>query len=406
MPDITSLTVVVGLLFSLLVSQAAFNSDNMRIRITVSPDIAKTGFSEPVAEELFAAVAANLTSGDSLVAPPTLRIHSQPGITSTLAENFSLGGIVAATQTSLGVPTMSVKAAIMQQTMPETMPVGAEPPKPGEAAKPAETAKPTAAASKTCLDMLLVVTHPDYGIEQNRITQCDSSDPILLVQKGAAWAMERVSPYRVALAEILCVAQGAGGTLADAKATTLRILSRPWAVEKASERALTYNLLAMIALAEKDPVASDQWLKEALEVPEVHPRIRRLVTMNQAMVATVRKQPGDARTLLTKAMAEGYSIDLPDFAANSLVMQALIAWSGGDAVKAEALLRDAGRVSEKNQAVHYYLAKLLTLKGDTAGAARETNAANAARRFDPTSQALVVALFWIDPVNGTTDWRK
>ena len=395
MLDLSSLTLLATFLFTLLVGQSAFNGDTVHLRISVSPDIVKTGLSESVAEDIFTATAADLTSGESLIAAPRMRVRTQPGLAATMAKKFSLDGIVSATQTTLGIETMSVMGALMQ----------------GPPAGPALAAKDGAAladnpGSKTCLNLVLIVTHPASGIEQKRISQCDTHDPVTLLQQGASWAMEQVAPYRVVLSEVLKVARGTGGDLAHAKATAERVLSRPEGWEHAPERAMTNNLLAMMALAEKDPVVADHWLAAALAVPEIPPEIERLLMFNQAMVATVRKQPGEARMLMTKAMAKRHAIELPDFAANSLIMQALTAWSGGDTVAAETLLRNAAQVSPRNEAAHAYLAKLLERKGDTEGAKREAHTANIARRFDPVLQSLVVTLFWIDPVQGTIEWRK
>ena len=405
MLDLSSLTVLATLLFGLVVGQSVFNGDTVHLRISVSPDIVKTGFNEAVAEDIFTATAADLTSGESLIALPRMRVHTQPGLASTMAKWMSLSGIVNATQTTLGIDTMTVMAAVMQGSVPaEATPKAAGTSTTGTDSTGA--VKPSTGASKSCLEIALVVTHPDTGIEQNRISQCDSADPIGLVQQGAAWAIERIAPYRVVLAEVLKVARGDDGNLAKAKTTAQRVLARSWDLAQASERAMTYNLLAMMSLAEKDPVAADHWLREALEVPEVLPRIRRVILLNQAMIATVRKQPAEAHALMKQAMEGGHSIDLPDFATNYLIMQALIAWSSGDTATAEGVLRNAERVSRKNRGTHYYLSKLLALKGDTEGATREANAADAARRFEPALQSLVVTLFWIDPVNGTVEWRK
>ncbi len=396
MPDISSLTLVVTLLFSLLVGQSAFNGDTMHVRISVSPDIAKSGLGEAVAENIFTATAADLTSGESLIAVPRMRVRTQPGLVTTMAKWFSLDGIVHATQTTLGIETMTVMAALMQGP-------DADAAKANVGAGAAQVANPVA---KTCLNLVLVVTHPSYGIEQHRISQCDIQDPVTLLKQGAAWTMERVAPYRVVLSEVLKVARGKGGDLAHAKATAERVLARPGRLENASEQAMINNLQAMIALVEKDSVAADRWLTDALAVPELPPRIVQQLLLNQTMVATLRKQPAEARLLLAKAMEVRQEIELPDFAANFLIMQALTAWSAGDTAAAETLLRQAVQVSARNEAAHVYLSKLLALKGDTAGAAREADTANIVRRFDPTLQSLAVTLFWIDPVNGTAEWRK
>ena len=391
MLDISSLTLIVTLLFSLLVGQSAFNGDTMHLRISVSSDIAKSGLDESVAEDIFTATAADLTSGESLIAVPRIRVSTQPGLATTMAKRLSLGDIVHVTQTTLGIETMTVVAALMQGP-------DADAAKANVGAGGAQVANPVA---KTCLNLVLVATHPAQGIEQHRISQCDIQDPVALLKQGAAWTMERVAPYRVVLSEVLKVARGKGGDLPHAKATAERVLARPGRLENASEQAMINNLLAMIALAEKDSVAADRWLSEVQAVPELPPRIVHQLLLNQTMVATVRKQPAEARRLLAKAMEARQDIDLPDFAANFLIMQALTAWSGGDTAAAETLLRQAVQVSARNEAAHVYLSKLAALKGDTDGAAREAHTASIVRRFDPTLQSLAVTLFWIDPVNGT-----
>src|SRR5581483_4677283 len=112
-----------------------------------------------------------------------------------------------------------------------------------------EPVRPLTAGPK--LDFVVVVVQPRQVPVQIVLEQPDG-DATTLVRRGADWAMEQVSPYRVVLAHFLAGAQGDTAALKEAKASAERFLARPWDPARGSERAMTHNVLALLALLDND----------------------------------------------------------------------------------------------------------------------------------------------------------
>ncbi|MGE0224191.1 MAG: tetratricopeptide repeat protein [Acetobacteraceae bacterium] len=395
MPDLTTFSLIAAVLCSLIVGQAAFRADTLRVQIHVAPSIEQTGFNAAIAEEVFAATASRLTEGDSLIPPPTLRVRGQPGLVGALAKSMAMSDLVSAAQDGLGIENMTVTAA-MTRPDPKTVAKAAPP-----AGGPAQT---NAAAPP--LELVLVVSQAGRGLDQTRIRQPHGTDPISLVEQGAFWTMERVAPYRVVFAEFLAATHVGNGDMTRARETALRVLSRRWEVEQSSERAMIYNSLALMALFDNDPGQAETQLRLAELVPGVQSAVRGALAFNHAMLAVARKRPGEAREWFQAGQKLASGIAIPDFDINLKVMDALVLWSNGDLTGAEAALRAAVKAAPESESAHFYLAQVLDLKGDRAGSAEALSAAQAARRFDPKHQALVVSLFWVDPVKGETRLRR
>jgi tetratricopeptide (TPR) repeat protein len=303
---------------------------------------------------------------------------------------------VSAAQSGFGIDNMNVVGAITQTDG-----------KPSPAKDAAAGAKPeSGGSSQPGLEMVLVVSQAAKGVEQTRIRQDENIDPVALVEQSAFWTMERIAPYRVVFAEFLNATRGNSGDMARARQTALRVLGRNWEVEQSSERALVYNALALMALYEQDLAQAEIQLRLADMVPGVLPAVRSALALNHALVATAQKRPSEAKEWFDTAMKSASSINLLDFDANLRVIEALVRWGNGDIAGAEASLRTALTASPESETAHFYLAQILDLKGDRTGSARELSAAQASRRFDPKQQALVTALYWVDPVKGEVRLRR
>jgi hypothetical protein len=249
------------------------------------------------------------------------------------------------------------------------------------------------------LRMLIVVEQPHQTPEQIQLTQADG-DAAALVRHGADMTMARVSPYRVAQADYIRGLDNDPAALKEAKETALRYLSRPWEPARASERAMLYNLLAMLALLDNQiPVAVTQ-LGLVDPIPGVLPDARGVVALNRAFLAVAAKQPTEALTFFNAGEKLAAGVTLPDFAARITLLRGLVAWSGGDVVQAEKSFRAAGAAMPGDEAPHVYLAQLLSAKGDEAGATVERNAAAAAHPFHAEIPVFAQSIFWVDPVQG------
>jgi hypothetical protein len=381
MPNLPILTLLAGLFIGLFAGQAVFFGDTVHLHINVPRSLQDKGFTLPVAEEVFAAEAARLIRGRSVIPPPTLRIHAQPTVLSAIAAPLSTDAAVAAVQTQFGIAHLDVVAA---------MTVGD--------GTPGDDESNSGGGSKA-LEMALIISQPDHPPAEIRLSQEDGN-PVLLVRRAAAWTLERVAPYRVALADFLLGTEGDATGFMLARQVATRALLRPGQRDQASERALLTSLLGLISAADNDLDGALAAFRSAGQIPDMLDPVRAEVALNQAVVALALRQPGQAAAALAQARDIAARTDLPDLALNLRLAEGLLAWSGGDVAAAESMFREIAAQAPSNEAGHRYLGLVLSARGDRDGAAAALNAATAVHGAETPQQALVTALFWVDPVGG------
>ena len=366
--DLTSLFLLATMTISLIAGEAALYGDTLTLHINVSPKVVQAGFDGPTAEQIFVAESARIVRGESIIPAPTLRVSSRPTVMSALAAPLQLNTVVGALQDQFGYERLVVNAAVVSGT-------------------------------DNALRMLIVVEQPHQTPEQIQLTQADG-DPAALVRRGADITMSRVSPYRVAQADYIRGLADDPAALKEAKETAQTYLARPWEPARASERAMLYNLLAMVALLDNQIPTAETQLSLVDPIPGVLANARGVVALNRAFLAVAAKRPTDALTLFKAGEKLAAGITLPDFAARITLLSGLVAWSGGDTAQAEKSFRAAIAALSDDEAPHVYLAQLLAAKGDDAGAAAERDAAAAAHPFHADIPVFVQSIFWVDPVNG------
>jgi hypothetical protein len=366
--DLTSLFLLGAMTISLIAGEAALYGDTLTLHINVSPKVVQAGFDGATAEQIFVAESARIVRGESIIPAPTLRVSSRPTVMSALAAPLQLNTVVGALQDQFGYERLVVNAAVVSGT-------------------------------DNALRMLIVVEQPHQTPEQIQLTQADG-DPAALVRRGADITMSRVSPYRVAQADYLRGLDNDPAALKEAKETAEHYLARPWEPARASERAMLYNLLAMVALLDNQLPTAETQLSLVDPIPGVLADARGVVALNRAFLAVAAKRPTDALALFKAGEKLAAGIALPDFAARITLLSGLVAWSGGDTAQAEKSFRAAIAALPDDEAPHVYLAQLLAAKGDEAGAAAERNAAAAAHPFHADIPVFVQSIFWVDPVNG------
>ena len=366
--DITTIALLAGMVVSIIAGEAALYGDTLTLHINVTPKITQAGFDAATAEQIFIAESARIVRGKSIIPTPTLRVSSRPTVMSALAAPLKLDTVVGALQDQFGYDRLVVNAAVLSGT--------------GEA-----------------LRMLIVVEQPHETPEQIQLTQPDG-DPATLVRRGANVTMSRVSPYRVAQADYIRGLDDDPAALKEARDTATQYLARPWDPARASERAMLYNLLAMLALLDGKVPEADSQLTQIDPIPGVLPEARGVVALNRAFLAVAEKRSVDALPLFQAGEKLAASINLPNFGARVTMLNGLVAWSTGDTVQAEKFLRLAIAALPGDEGPHVYLAQLLAAKGDTAGAAAEQKTASASHPFDVEIPVFAQSIFWVDPVNG------
>jgi hypothetical protein len=366
--DITTLVLLAGMAISFIAGEAALYGDTLTLHINVSPKIVQAGFDGPTAEQIFVAESARIVRGESIIPAPTLRVSSRPTVMSALAAPLQLNTVVGALQDQFGYDRLVVNAAVVS-------------------------------AADNALRMLIVVEQPHQTPEQIQLTQADG-DAAALVRRGANVTMSRVSPYRVAQADYIRGLDDDPAALKEAGETALRYLARPWEPARASERAMLYNLLALLALLDDKLPTAETQLSLVDPIPGVLPQARGIVALNRAFLAVAAKRPTEAQAFFKAGETLAASITLPDFDARVIVLGGLVAWSAGDTAQAEKSFRAAIAAVPNNEGPHFYLAQLLTSKGDETGAVAERDAAAAAHPFHTGIPVFAQSIFWVDPVKG------
>jgi hypothetical protein len=384
MIDFSSLFIIAGILFGLLAGDAAIYGDTLRVQIAVAQSLNNAGFTEASAESVFMAEAARIVRGESIIPAPSLRVNANPSVITALAKPLNLDTVVAAMQNQLGIDHLLVSGAVLAETGTS------------KTASP-DPVRPLTPGTK--LDLVLVVVQPRQTPVQTVLEQPDG-DATALVKRGAAWAMEQVSPYRVVLAHFLAGIQGDQAELALAKSAADRFLSKPWEPSRSSERAMTHNVLALLALLDNKIADAEAQLAMADVVPDVLPQARAEVALNHSFIAVTQQRPDEAAALLGASREQSAQLDLPGFAAHLDIQEGLVAWSGGNLAAAEAKFRQVVAMVPDSETAHHYLAQLLRAKGDMQGAVAEETAERISHRFESKTQGLAVVLFWADPVKG------
>jgi hypothetical protein len=163
--DFASLIVLSGLLFGLIVGDAAYFGDPISLHITVPPRLVQMGYSEPAAEELFATEAAAVGQASSIVPTPTLEISTHPTLSRAIATPLHIETVVVAMQGMMGIEVTTIHATIVDATKT-----------PG-------------------LDMMIVINEPREPSVEIDLSR-DDGDVRALIRQAAGLALHRILQRR------------------------------------------------------------------------------------------------------------------------------------------------------------------------------------------------------------------
>lgn len=369
--DLTTLLAALTILCGLIVGDAVMNGNTLQVQISMPPAVAQTGFTSATAEQVFQAETARIGQSVSVVPIPSVELGAQPGVFGSLAKPLNLDGVVIALRKQFRPDGMAVIGSVVEGT-----------PRPR-------------------LDLLAVVTAPHRAPTKLVLSQPDG-DAAALMERAAAMVLEEVAPFRVALAQYSEALHGDLTQLAQAKATAIRALGRPWMPIEGAQRALLHNLLGTIAIIEGDRADADRHFMMGAQIADSIPPARGTIMLNQAFLAISDKKPDAALALYSKAVEESKLINLPKYHARLETLGGLVAWSNGDLDTAEARFRDAAHDLTTLWSPHFYLRRLLVVRGKQPEAwlelAAEMN--NEGDRTDTMIPALLLSTFEVDPVKG------
>jgi hypothetical protein len=386
--EFLTVALMAGALFAVIVGDAAWFADPLRVEISVPKKLADGGFTENAAKEVFVAQVGRIASVTSLVPMPRADMSSGPSVLAALAKPLELDEAVASLQEQVGRNVVRVDGVVMT------------------------------AATAPRLDMVLIVNEPTEPPKQYRLSQ-DNGDPAALVMQGAGMALEDIAPYRVALTQFTQGLAGDDASFSLAKGTATRALSHAWdaslyypddALDGASLRstqfAMLRNLLAVLALERGDAAEARQQLEMSQPIPHVWSGARSVIELNRAFLAVATKRPADAITYIDAGRKAAGAISQPGYASEIDTLAAVVAWADGDPAAADRLLRLSIAAAPHNEASHTYLGRLLAAKGDAQGAKAELATALAARHYDYQLRDLLQENFWVDPVTGDLTKRS
>lgn len=364
-----------GAMLAVIVGNAAFFGDPLRVQISVPERLADSGFTQIAAEQIFVAQVGRIAAVPSLIPMPHADVSSGPSVLSALAKPLKLDTLVASIQSQVGRNLVTVDGVVM-----------------------ADEASPR-------LDMVMIVNQPSMPPAQFRLSQ-ENGDATSLVMQGAGLAMENIAPYRVALTQFTQALAGDAASFNLAQATATRALAHPWVADLSTQDAMLRNLLAILAVERGDIAGAQAQLDLSDPIPDVWPGARGQIELNRAFLAVATKRPADARRYVDSGRALSRDVTADGFGSVIDTLDGVVTWANGDLAGAERLFRRSISAVPHDEASHTYLAHLLGTKGDPVEAKAELAVAAGARAYDVQLRGLLQENFWVDPVTGELTKRS
>jgi hypothetical protein len=371
--DLQTVFLLVTVFLGTVISDAVLFGRSFRVQLSVPPTLVQRGLTNDAAEHLFTTELDKLDRVTTVLGVPTMGIVAKPTLLSAIGSLARADAIVEVVQERIGMQTVSIKGVIVsQQQGPQ-------------------------------LDMYVMVSVPVGADIKIEVAQPDGDAPAL-IERTARKLSEQIAPYRTALLTYIDGRDSDPQSVEQARLVAEAALARPWTSQQALERFLLNNLLAIIALHDGDRAKADQYLEASLYVPSVGKAAHALTALNRAVLAIADRKPAEAAEFLKEA--HSMITETRAIKPHVEVVVALQAWSEGNLVEAERLLRDSTTILESNRDAHLYLARLYDQLGRTADAARERLLAREARDHAAEAPALISSEFWVDPVRGGLALRR
>jgi tetratricopeptide (TPR) repeat protein len=369
--DLTTIFTLGSLLLGLIVGNAAYLGESLYIKIAIPSNMEKAGFSQATAEGLFVAEINRYTQVPTIIPTPSIVVSTAPSLAIALAKPLQLSDVVYAVQSSVreyGV--VRVTASLVANT------------------------------EGSGLKMFLVVSNPPDPPVALSLAQPDGN-PKALIEAAARETMLSIGPYKVALTDFQDAVSGDATGFDRGKQAIAAGLGQAWdpRPEGATETALLMNLRGMIAVHDGNMEEATKQFALSKTIPGAFKPAYALIAANQAFLELAKKQPAQAVHYYDEALKDA-PLEKPGVVARFKTLAGLIDWEAGNTAAAEQDFRAAIATNDDDETVHLYLAEMLTLRGDTAGAERERISGTAARRFAPQSPAHAQSIFLLDPIHG------
>lgn len=365
--DISTLVILASLLFGAIVGDAVVFGKTMRVEFSLPKTVEAQGLTQDAAEEVFISEFTRLADIPFILRFPTVAHASKDSILSVVAKPLKIDPIVELLQDKFGADRVSMKLLIVNSAEPGQLEVNA-----------------------------MISTPAGHS---KLVMKGSDKTPIAVVEAAAHLLAAQLLPYRVALSYYDKGLAGEQGRFRDASELARRALRAGYDKANATQRAMLFNVLGLIAVQENDLKAAEEFWADGMQVPLAAGTAKAIMAANRAVLAVARKDPKAARELYDTAMASKTHPYLDYFDLHLEMINAIVLWAEGRTAEAEAKFRIAERNLVGDTALTYR-ARLLDHmnRRDEAKAVAERAAyMKTVRNQHPD---LVGSVFWVDPVNG------
>jgi len=372
--DIVTIMTISSLLLGAVVGDAVLFGRTMRVDFSVPPAIVSQGMTEEAATNIFVAEFSRLSDIAYILPYPTIASSSTQSLLSVFAKPLGIDSVAEVIQRKFVADVTSMKFAMVKG------------PGPNE-------------------ELLLGVITTPSGHARRFTLPGDNKRPHELIERMARHVASDTLPYRVALFDYLAGVRGDREGFKRALKLTQEALAREFEAERATQRAMLYNLLGLLASHQNDLAAADAHWATGMQVPRATGTAYAILAVNRAMVALARKDPKQARAMYNTALASKARPYLHYFDIHLAIVDSLITWAEGDRKAADAGLAQADQTHLTDAALTYRAA-IATEEGRHADAKMFAEKATFMKTLKSLHPDLVGSVFWIDPTKGGLTLRQ
>lgn len=372
--DIVTIMTISGLLLSAVVGDAVLFGRTMRVDFSLPPAIVSHGMTGDAATNIFIAEFSRLSDIAYILPFPSISSSSTQSLLSVFAKPLGVDPVAEVIQRKFVSDVTNMKFAMVKG------------PGPNE-------------------ELLLgVITYPS-GSTRRFTLPGDNKRPDEVIERMARQVASDLLPYRVGLSDYLAGVKGDREGFKSALKLAQEALAREFDAGGATQRALLYNLLGLLALHQNDLAAADAHWATGMQVPMATGTAYAILAVNRAMVALARKDPKQARAMYNTALASKARPYLNYFDAHLDIVDSLTTWAEGDRKAADAGLAQADKKLLTDAALTYRAA-IATEEGRHADAKVFAEKATFLKTLKSIHPDLVGSVFWIDPTKGGLTLRQ
>ena len=370
--DLTTLITAVGLLFGVIVGNAAIFGNALYVNMTIPKQLESSGLSQSTVEQVFVAEINRYIENPSIVPTPSVSTSSASGLPMALAKPLQLQDVVYSVQSMIhDYGVVHVDASLV------------------------------ADAQGAGLHMYLVMSNPPDPPISMSLAEPDGNAKVL-IEKAARETMTAIGPFRVAITDFKDGVAGDPTAFDRCKQTIATGLAQGWDPRPlgATEDVLLFNLKGVLAIRDGNLVEAAKDFTQARNIPGGYAGAYGVVALNQAFLAIAEKQPKEAAFRYNEGVPYVSTLSKTGVQARLATIAGLLAWAEGQNAVAERDFRAAIANSDTDPMPHLYLAQLLAAHGDAALAATERQAASDVERYDPGYRSLAFSNFQFDLTGG------